>query len=147
MPALVSDICCCIYIKYLYYYKLPMIRAVWKLILRVLCIGFNGGKAWEDKLHMCYYLRAIHHVTWYMYASLTSYSRLSYKISQATLLPCISKCQVKFELYCTYVSYNSAWKLGFFESGHICVLRLLVSNAVTSRSVVVCWYSVVHLSS
>ena len=35
-------------------------------------VGFSGGKAWEDKLHVCYYcLHTIQYITWYVHTLLT----------------------------------------------------------------------------
>ena len=56
--------------------------------------GFSGGEAQEDKLHACFCLCAIQHVTWYMCILLACYSQVSHKISWPTLLAHMYNCQV-----------------------------------------------------
>ena len=48
--------------------------------------GFSGGKEQEDKLHACYCLCAIQHVTWYVCTLLVCNLWVFWEISLASLL-------------------------------------------------------------
>ena len=81
---------------WLYYiHMLSMIWMVWMLILRALCmsrIWCAGGEAREDRLHVCYCLRVIQHVTWYVHTLLACYLKIFLRELHAS---------VKFKLSCT----------------------------------------------